>query len=240
MASPSPSSLSWLPDGRATIEKVLVAKRKEGARETNVQGLRLIRGVKREEGEEGEGEGGEAEGKGKGAFAVPSFFSSSLVFLTFERELIHVSELLASGRATSHANDADEEDNDNDEEQEEDDPSLYPVVGKPIERQVLELLMNADSRGMTGAVRCYRFLAALSRYGCANDSPHSFLSRFRPFLVLSFLSLHRLSLVSHHIHILRSSPSPSPTSPPASSTSSSPVSPASLPRPTSSTTPSTP
>ncbi|GAA5919094.1 hypothetical protein JCM6882_004891 [Rhodosporidiobolus microsporus] len=37
-----------------------------------------------------------------------------------------------------------------DEEDDDDDPSLYPVVGKTIERQILELLMNADKRGMTG------------------------------------------------------------------------------------------
>ncbi|BGP19943.1 hypothetical protein JCM10213v2_008074 [Rhodosporidiobolus nylandii] len=37
------------------------------------------------------------------------------------------------------------------DEDEEDDPDFYPVFGKTIERQVLELLMDADSRGMTCA-----------------------------------------------------------------------------------------
>lgn len=41
------------------------------------------------------------------------------------------------------------------EEEEDADDEAYPRVGKPIERQVLDLLMDADARGLTIAVRLF-------------------------------------------------------------------------------------
>ncbi|GAA5839056.1 hypothetical protein JCM11251_007864 [Rhodosporidiobolus azoricus] len=76
------------------------------------------------------------------------------------------------------------------DDEEDDDPSLYPVAGKTIERQVLELLMNADKRGMTGSELSLSLGSFAPRF---IDALLTRLSRSPPPAHLSDFALHSVT-----------------------------------------------
>ncbi|GAA5858602.1 hypothetical protein JCM8547_001385 [Rhodosporidiobolus lusitaniae] len=76
------------------------------------------------------------------------------------------------------------------EEEEDDDPSLYPVFGKPVERQILEILMNADARGMTSSEISLTLSSFAPRF---IDAILQRLSRLPPPPHLSDFTLHCVS-----------------------------------------------